>query len=162
MQDNMDAIYREHAQTVYKFLLYLTKDQPLAEELTQETFYRAVKNIGQFNGTCKISAWLCQIAKYTWYQYLEKEKKYTRTELPETLPNPTNLEDSYLLLLDQIDLLKQMQTLPQLTREVLYLRLMANLSFADIGEVLGKTETWARVTFYRGKQKLKEGGLQNE
>ena len=70
--DDMDAIYRNHAQTVYKFLLARCHDPDLAEELTQETFYQAVRSIDRFDGSCRLSVWLCQIAKHLWYQHLRK------------------------------------------------------------------------------------------
>jgi len=72
---DVDKIYKEHAQTVYKFLYSYTHDAEMAEELTQETFFRAIKSIHTFNGKCKMSVWLCQIAKHIWYQELEKQKK---------------------------------------------------------------------------------------
>ena len=70
--EDMDAVYRQHAQTVYKFLLSQCHDPHLAEELTQETFYQAVRSIDRFDGGCKVSVWLCQIAKHLWYQHLRK------------------------------------------------------------------------------------------
>ena len=72
--NDMDQVYRQHAQTVYKFLLSQCHDADLAEELTQETFYQAVKSIGRFDGSCKLSTWLCQIARHLWYQHLEKHR----------------------------------------------------------------------------------------
>ena len=71
---NMEEIYQAHARTVYKFLLSQCHDADLAEELTQETFYQAVRSIDRFNGSCKVSVWLCQIAKHLWYRHLEKHK----------------------------------------------------------------------------------------
>ena len=82
--DNMDSIYRSYAQTVYKFLLAQCRDPDLAEELTQETFYQAVRSIGRFDGSCKVSTWLCQIAKHLWYQHLRKHRR--EAPLPEELP----------------------------------------------------------------------------
>ena len=82
--EDMDAVYRQHAQTVYKFLLSQCHDADLAEELTQETFYQAVRSIDRFNGSCKVSVWLCQIAKHLWYQHLRKRKP--EEPLPEDSP----------------------------------------------------------------------------
>ena len=70
--DDMEQIYQAHARTVYKFLLSQCHDAGLAEELTQETFYQAVRSIGRFQGDCKVSVWLCQIAKHLWYQHLRR------------------------------------------------------------------------------------------
>ena len=147
---NMEEIYQAHARTVYKFLLSQCHDADLAEELTQETFYQAVRSIDRFNGSCKVSVWLCQIAKHLWYQHLRKRK-------PEE-----PLEEDVLTRQGHLDLLRQIHALPPSTREVVYLRAFGGLSFREIGDVLGRTETWARVTFYRGKEALRKGGADHE
>ena len=158
----MNAIYRHHAQTVYKFLLSQTRDPGLAEELTQETFYQAVRSIDRFDGKCKVSVWLCQIAKHLWYQQLRKSGR--ETELPEEseLPLVPSAEEETLDRSGRLDLLRRVHQLPEPGREVVYLRAFGGLSFREIGDVLGKTETWARVTFYRGKEKLRSGGACDE
>ena len=160
--DDMDAIYRSHAQTVYKFLLAQCRDPDLAEELTQETFYRAVCSIDRFDGSCKLSVWLCQIAKHLWYQHLRKRQKETvpLETAPET-PVPS-AEDGVLDQEGRLTLLRQIHRLPEPQREVIYLRAFGNLSCREIGDVLGKTENWARVTFYRTKEKLRNGGASHE
>ena len=160
--DDMDAIYRSHAQTVYKFLLAECRDPDLAEELTQETFYRAVCSIDRFDGSCKLSVWLCQIAKHLWYQHLRKRQKETvpLETAPET-PVPS-AEDGVLDQEGRLTLLRQIHRLPEPQREVIYLRAFGNLSFREIGDVLGKTENWTRVTFYRTKEKLRNGGASHE
>lgn len=77
---NIEQIYKEHFKTVYKYLFCLTHDSDISEELTQETFYRAVKKINTYKGECKISVWLCQIAKNLWYDYCRKNKKNMNIE----------------------------------------------------------------------------------
>ena len=161
--EDMREVYRQHAQTVYKFLLAKTRDEHLAEELTQETFYQAVKSVDCFDGTCKVSVWLCQIAKHLWYQHLRKQKRETPLspeELPES-PGPS-AEERLLEQEGRMDLLRLVHGLPEPTREVVYLRAFGGLSFREIGDVCGKTETWARVTFYRSKEKLRNGGAEDE
>ena len=159
---DMEQIYREHAATVYKFLLSQCRDSDLAEELTQETFCRAVQSIGRYDGSCKLSVWLCQIAKHLWYQHLRKANR--ETELPEEseLPLVPSAEEETMDRSGQLDLLRRVHQLPEPGREVVYLRTFGGLSFREIGDVLGKTETWARVTFYRGKERLKQGGDSDE
>ena len=158
----MNAIYRQHAQTVYKFLLSQTRDPGLAEELTQETFYQAVRSIDRFDGKCKVSVWLCQIAKHLWYQQLRKQKREVPlSEEGVDVPLPS-AEEETLDRAGRLDLLRQVHGLPEPYREVVYLRAFGDLSFREIGDVLGKTETWARVTFYRGKEKLRSGGACDE
>ena len=160
--DDMDAVYRAHAQTVYKFLLAQCHDPDLSEELTQETFYQAVRSIGRFDGGCKVSVWLCQIAKHLWYQYLRRHKR--ESPMPEAAPEaPTpSAEEGLLEQEGHMSLLRQIHRLPPLQREVVYLRAFGGLSFREIGEVLERTETWARVTFYRSKEKLRNGGAEDE
>ena len=157
---DFEEVYRDYLEDVYRFSLALCRDPVLAEELTQETFYQAVRSIDRFNGSCKVSVWLCQIAKHLWYQHLRKRKP--EEPLPEDgLPGPSAEED-VLTRQGHLDLLRQIHALPPSTREVVYLRAFGGLSFREIGDVLGRTETWARVTFYRGKERLKQGGCNNE
>nr|WP_325195272.1 sigma-70 family RNA polymerase sigma factor [uncultured Oscillibacter sp.] len=159
----MNDIYRQHAQTVYKFLLSQTRDPDLAEELTQETFYQAVRSIDRFDGRCKVSVWLCQIARHLWYQHLRRTRRETPTadgDLPEVAVS--SAEEGLLAQAGQLELLRQVHGLPEAQREVVYLRAFGGLSFREIGDVMGKTETWARVTFYRGKEKLRNGGMSDE
>lgn len=160
--DSMDEIYRRYAQTVYKFLLSQTRDADLAEELTQETFCQAIRSIGRFDGGCRLSVWLCQIAKHLWYQHLRKHRR--EAPLPEDIPDPAaaSAEEGLLEQEGRIGLLRQIRTLPEEPREVVYLRAFGGLSFREIGDVMGRTETWARVTFYRSKEKLRNGGVNHE
>lgn len=158
-----DMVYRQHARTVYKFLLAQCGDAHLAEELTQETFYQAVRSVDRFDGSCKISVWLCQIAKHLWYQHLRKARR--ETPLPEedsALPPLPSAEAEVCTREGQLDLLRRVHQLPEPGREVVYLRSFGGLSFREIGDVLGKTETWARVTFYRCKERLRQGGDSHE
>lgn len=161
--EDMHKVYQQHAQTVYKFLLAQCHDPDLAEELTQEAFYQAVRSVGRFDGSCKVSVWLCQIAKHLWYQHLRKRKREAPV-LPEELPeSPGPSAEAGLLEKEgQLDLLRQVHRLPEQQREAVYLRAFGGLSFREIGDVMGKTETWARVTFYRGKEKLRNGGGSDE
>lgn len=152
---NMDEIYEECFETVYKYLFCLTHNSDISEELTQETFYRAVKKIDTYNGKCKISVWLCQIAKHLWYNQCRKNKRIVDTDETFDIEDPQNLEEQIIAGEEKVSLYKKMQNLDEKTREVMYLRITGELSFKEIGEILGKTENWARVTFYRGKSKLK-------
>ena len=161
--DDMSEIYQDHARTVYKFLLSQTHDPDLAEELTQETFYQAVRSVDRFDGSCKVPVWLCQIAKHLWFQHLRKRKREAPVppeDLPEA-PGPS-AEEGLLEREGRMELLRLVHRLPEPQREVVYLRAFGGLSFREIGDVCGKTETWARVTFYRSKEKLRNGGANDE
>jgi RNA polymerase sigma-70 factor (ECF subfamily) len=153
---NMEEIYKHYFETVYKYLFCLTKSSDIAEELTQETFYRAVKKIATFKGNCKLSVWLCQIAKNLWYDELKKKKSLSIDEDAIYLSSFKNTEDLVISNECKINLYKKMQKLDEQTREVIYLRITGELTFKEIGDILQKTENWARVTYYRGKNKLKE------
>ena len=155
---NIEEIYKQYFKTVYKYLFCLTHNENLAEELTQETFYNAIKHIGKFKGECKISVWLCQIAKHLWYKELKKKKlfiiegNYEETELESS----ENIEENVIEKENKQILYKKIEGLNEKTKEVINLRINGELSFKEIAEIIGKTENWCRVTFYRGKEKLKE------
>ncbi len=156
MQD-IDKIYEEDFRTVYKFLFCLTRNSDVAEELTQETFYRAIQKISSFQGKCKISTWLCQIAKNLWYDELKKKKMESLHQHKLFFEQTEDkMEDR---IISNIELDKQLQGLDKPTQEVMELRITGDLSFREIATILNRTENWARVTFYRGKKKLKGDGL---
>ena len=156
MQD-MEQIYKQYFETVNKYLFCLTHNNDISEELTQETFYKAVKKINTYKGECKMSVWLCQIAKNLWYDELKKNKKIQNSEEEMfSIEAEEKIEDKVILNESKVELYKKIQKLDKQTREVIYLRITGELSFKEIGDILNKTENWARVTFYRGKQKLKE------
>lgn len=151
---SMDDVYREYSRTVYRYLLSLTHDAGIAEELTQETFYQAIKSAERFDGSCKVSTWLCAIAKNI---FLSDRRRHPKTEEPhESFAAPDSPEDETIAKSCHVELLQKLHLLDEAMREVMYLRLLGSLSFCEIGEVLGRTENWARVTYYRGKEKLKK------
>ncbi len=154
-----ERMYEENVKAVYKYLFCLTHSADLAEELTQETFYQAMKGIDRFRGECKVSAWLCQIGKRLWYRELERRRRQEipLSEITDEAPSFGHAENDYLLNVEKVEVFRMLHHLDEMTREVMYLRLAGELSFAEIGSIMGKTENWARVTFYRGKQKLKKG-----
>ncbi len=156
----MEEIYKEHSLTVYKYLLSLTRDEILAEELTQETFYQAIRCIDKFDNSCKVTTWLCAIAKN---QLLSYNRKHPSTyELDDGYVDMANVEKQVLSDVGKIDIMKKIHLLNEPFKEVMYLRVFGDLSFKEIGEVLSKTENWARVTYYRGKEKLKREMDKNE
>lgn len=151
----MEGIYEEYHHMVYGYLIGLTGgDRELAEELTQETFYRAVKNIHKFRGDSMISTWLCQIAKYAFYQQVDKKKRHGEVPI-DTVPElyeQKQLEEDLVDQEGKLAVFKIVQKLPGQMKDVMMLRLSGELSFREIGEILGKSENWARVTHYRAKQ----------
>ena len=159
----MEEIYQEYARTVFKYLLSKTHDEDLAEELTQETFYQALKSIDRFDESCKISTWLCAIAKNQLLSYRRKHPEMkTLEELEQAELSVESAEQDALSALARVDLMKQLHSCQEPYREVMYQRIFGNLSFKEIGEIMGKSENWARVTFYRGKEKLKKGMVEQD
>ena len=155
----MEEIYKEYSKIVYNYLLSLTCNSEIAEELMQETFYSAVKNINKFRNESNIKTWLCKIAKNKWIDYLNKSKKTSEIaidEIEEKFLLVNSFEDEFSNKEAVIDLYKKIHNLDEKTREVIYLRIRADLNFKEIGLIMGETENWARVTFYRAKVKLKE------
>ena len=161
---DMEQIYEEYFETVYKYLFCLTNNNDISEELTQETFYRAVKKINTYKGECKMSVWLCQIAKNIWYDSLRRNKKikFVEEKYLFNLQEVETAEEQVISNNEKMSLYKKMQLLDDKTREVMYLRITGELSFKEIGIILNKTENWAKITFYRGKNKLKEVQDKNE
>ena len=150
----MDEVYRQYARTVYRYLLTLTRDGDLAEELTQETFYQAIRSSERFDGSCAVSTWLCAIAKNVLAAY---RRKHPATEDVDDQPLAVpSAEADALQSAERLELLKRLHALREPYREVLYLRAFGGLSFREIAEVQGRTENWARVTFYRGKELLRK------
>lgn len=157
---NIEEIYNNYAQTVYKYIFCLTKNKEQTEDIVQETFLVAVKNIDKFRGESKISTWLCQIAKFILYKDIRKKNKQKNISLEEiesNLISERSLEEDILLKEDRLELLKKIQSLNEETRSVMYLKLLGGLKNEEIAEIMNKTPNWVRVTYFRGKQKLKEG-----
>lgn len=148
----MEEIYRAHAGTVYRYLLTLSGDADTAEELTQETFYQAVKSLNRYDGSCKVTTWLCAIAKN---QYQAWRRKHPFEE-PLEAGFAASAQTDLLRRVEYLELLQRIHALEEPVREVLYLRLFGELSFREIGDVLHRTENWARVTYYRGKERLRK------
>ena len=157
MNGEIERYYEEHGKKVYLYLMTLCGDNDTAEELTQETFYQAIKNLKTYKGQSSVYTWLCGIAKNLWFCELRRRKKHSHSELDETIadlsPPP---DEAYMAQYENIAMLKRIHELPETEKELILLRASAGLSFREIGEIFGWTETRARVTYYRVKQKLKK------
>lgn len=157
---DMDEIYRKYNNIVLKYLMCQCHDAHLAEELTQETFFRAIRSVHRYDGSCKMSTWLCQIAKHVWYQELDKRERRKTVPLEETMADrQASPENKAVFSQSKMELFKQIHKLSETEKEVVYLRLTGEFSFREIGKIFEKNENWARVTYYRAKQKL-IGGMQ--
>ena len=153
----MDGFYEQYFETVYGYLYTLTGGNPdAAEELTQETFYRATKKISEFRGDSKLSTWLCQIAKFSYYQSIDKKKRLKEVPFDDTFEAtaPSSTENEIEEAEAKVNVYKAISALGSPMKDVVLLRLTGDLSFKEIGDILNKSENWARVNFYRAKQIL--------
>lgn len=150
----MEEIYKRYSQIVYHFLFVKCRDPALAEDLMQETFLKALEAIDSFDGNCKLSTWLCQIAKHLLYQYWEKNNRIRTEEFDEEPQSADDTERQVIAKIELMDVWEKLQKLSLDMRKVVELRVLGDLSYREIGEILGKSENWARVTFYRAKMIL--------
>jgi len=153
--ENIDEIYKKYAKLIKNYIFSITGNIELSEEIMQETFVAAINQINNFRGDCEISVWLCSIAKKILYKETKKNNSKILVPIEELeIADSKNVEIECIINDNKLKLYKALQNLDANTREVMYLRLTGDLTFKEIGKVLGKTENWARVTFFRGKQKL--------
>lgn len=154
--DNFDEIYAVYFGDVYRYIFSLCRNESIAEDITQETFLKALKNIDKFDGKCKISVWLCQIAKNSYFSYSKKENKFSGGLDVVNIPYDDEFEQKLINKEYAFVVHKSLHNLEEPYKEVFHLRLFGELSFAKIGEIFGKTESWARVTYHRARIKIKE------
>lgn len=150
----MEELYRQYVQIVYRFLVSACRDPRLAEDLTQETFLRAWESLERFDHSCRISTWLCQIAKHALYQHREKYGRELPEEPDPRLPAPEDTESQALYRIELAEVLEAYRTLGADMRQVVSLRAMEGLAYKEIGAIMGKSENWARVTYFRAKEIL--------
>ena len=151
--DEFETIYRKYSSLVYRYVLSLCRNAELAEEVTAEAFYNAYLHIGSFRGKCKIETWLCTIAKNALSKELKRRKKYCSVE-----------ENFSLRMYEQFDAIEDKDTAAAIYsgadslktpyKEVFKLRVIGELSFKQIADIYGNTESWAKITYYRAKAKI--------
>lgn len=161
---NIEGMYEKYSKIIYKYIFCLTKNHELSEEIVQDTFLVAVKNIDRFEENSKLSTWLCAIAKNIYYKKLKKNKKIKNIAIDEinNVASENFIEDIVCEKENKLEIVKNIQKLDEETKNVMYLRIYADLSYEEIAEVMGKTSSWARVIFFRGKEKLKENYKKGE
>ena len=154
--EDFEAIYVQHFDGVYKYVFSLCRNETMAEEITQETFYRAMEHIDKFEGRCKLYVWLCQIAKNTFLTYAKKQKRHvSETDIDLSKQIEPSFENE---ILDKETVWKLHKLLHELSdpyKEVFSLRVFGELPFSQIGELFGKSDSWARLIFYRAKKELR-------
>jgi len=149
-----EEIYSEYFKDVYRYILCLSKNECIAEDITQETFFKALKNIDSYKGNCKMSVWLCQIAKNSYFSYLKKEQN--NFERVEDIVDIFDIDFEQILVDDErvFEIHKLLHNLEEPYKEVFMLRFFGSLSFNRISLIFAKTESWARVTYYRAKKQI--------
>lgn len=153
--NDFEKIYSDYFDVVYQYALTLCHNEQWAEEITQEAFFKALKSVDTYRGECKLSVWLCQIAFYTMAKRKNRQVDYPL----DAIPFDNNVEQ---MLMDKDTAVRLHQILHSLDnpyKEVFWMRTFGELSFAQIGRLWGKTESWARVTYHRAKMKIKEDAI---
>ena len=151
-----EKLFKENREFIFKFLIKMTRDISLSEELTQETFFRAYMNYASLRNKEKISVWLCQIARNTYFAWYNEQKKKDSLEDFETVSDDQSIEDTFVQKELSQKALHCLHELEEPYKEVFMLSVFGGFSLKDISSIFGKSESWARVTFYRAKQKLLE------
>lgn len=160
-----EEIYERYFRDVYRFVLSLTQDGPLAEELTQETFFKALKALNRFDGSKDIRAWLFTIARNAYYSHCRTLKRtISQEELAQDLPDTVRIEERMMDEEHAFAIHQFLHAMPEPYKEVFSLRVFGELPYEKIGRLFGKSAGWARVTFYRAKTRIAEHveGLDDE
>ena len=154
--EDFEKIYSEYHDIVFQYVLTLCRDEVLAEEITQEAFFKALKSIDTFRGECKLSVWLCQIAKNTLYTVVKRQRRQVYDGL-EFIQSDEVIVQKISDKETALQIHRVLHALEEPYREVFWMRTFGELSFREIGVLFRKTESWARVTYHRAKIKIKEG-----
>lgn len=152
-EKDIEVIYHLYFEYVYSFALGLCKNPDMAEDITQETFYKAIKSIKKFNGKCKVQVWLCQIAKNLYFDKLKKEAKNVALGETEQI-DEWGFENLLIQKDEAYRIHKALHILDEPYKEVFSLRVFSELPFDIINKLFGKNGSWASVTFYRARMKL--------
>ncbi len=153
-----EKIYRTYFDDVYLYIRRLSGDENIAEEITSEAFFKAMRGISGFRGDCDIRVWLCQIAKNCYYTHLKKSKQTNSIDDAELLELPSEdstIEEQYLKREEAARIKTALHHLSEPYKEVFMWRVFAELSFKQIGQIFGKSENWACVTYHRAKTMIK-------
>ena len=151
---DFDEIYRLYAKNVYRFLLKMSGSKEVAEELTSDTFYRAVRTIDSYHGSCKMSEWLCGIAKNLYIDYLRKSERKNVAIGDSDFSDGSDIVLKFEDREQVLNIHRILHTLEDPYKEVFSLRIFSELSFKEIGSLFGKSDGWARVIFFRAKEMI--------
>ena len=155
---DFEEMYRLYFKDVYLLILAMSKSPDIAEEITQETFFKVLKNINKYRGECSVKTWLFQIAKNTYLSHIKKTKhQETEDKISDSESSSQHSMESMCISKDEaLSIYKVLHYLEEPYKEVFTLRTLGELSFREIGEIFGRKEGWARVTYHRAKSKIRE------
>lgn len=156
----MDFIYRKYSSMVTAYLVRLCGNEELARELTQETFYQAVKSISRFDGKSNVYTWLCSIARHLYIDAIRRKKP--TAQISEQASAPGDFVDMIVQRDQAMAAHRVLHLLDEPFREVFTLRTFCDLTHAQIAELFGKSESWSRVTYYRARQMLQNAMKEND
>ena len=157
---DFERIYHTYFKDVYLYILRLSGNEHIAEEITSDTFFKAMRSVGSFRGDCDVRVWLCQIAKNCYYSYEKKSRKAERVDEDaiRDVPDPAPSVAEEMAKRDEIERIERvLHGIREPYKEVFMWRVYAELSFKQIAEMFGKTENWACVTYHRARKMIKEG-----
>ena len=152
----LESLYNMYFKDVYLYIKSISKNHHIAEDITSETFIKAIKSIDTFKGDCDIRVWLCQIAKNEYYSHLRKNKRLVFTDSVKEQIGETNVETMMTSREDALKIHEILHRLKEPYKEVFYLRVFGELNFREIGNIFGKTANWACVTFHRARKKIQK------
>lgn len=151
-----EAIYTAYFRDVELYLRAICHDESLAEELTEQVFFRAMNALPKFWGDCDIRTWLCAMARNCYLSHLRKSKPTLDVEELQ-IPDPRKTVEERVMDREQaMDIHRILHQLPEPYKEVFSLRVFGQLSFGDIGGIFGRTANWACVTYHRARQKIQQ------
>lgn len=154
-----EEIYGEYFDDVYNYIYRLSGNRDIAEEITSETFFKALKAIDGFKGECEIRVWLCQIAKNSYYSFIKKQKRSADIDISdiESLPERNETLEEQVIKNDEAERIRNiLHLIDEPYKEVFMWRVFADMSFKQIGEIFRKSDNWACVTFHRAKKMIIE------
>lgn len=151
---DFEKLYHAYFMKIYSYVMTIVKNRELAEEITQEVFFKALKAEKNFEGKSGEFTWLCAIAKNAALDELKKRNR--QAELNDDIIGETNLQHALENKDTALSIHMYLHSMDEPYKEVFQLRVFGELSFADIGKIFQKTESWARVTYHRARLKLQE------
>ena len=151
-----EEIYTTYFRDVFLYIRRLSDNEHLAEEITSETFFKAISSIESFRGDCDIRVWLCQIAKNCYFTYLKKTQRIDSIEDIEIAEQSENFEERFFQKDAAMQIQKVLHDIPDPYKEVFMWRVFAEMSFKQIGQIFHKSENWACVTYHRARKMIKE------